>query len=261
MKYYTDDSFLKSGKHNVSYGFFTRLGGHSYDVYKGLNCGFGSNDESQKVAKNRSDVAQSFNVSPENLLSLYQIHGNIVHILDAPWSDRPQGDGFVTDKAGIALGILTADCAPVLFYGLKGDKSPVIGAAHAGWGGALKGVLDKTVSQMQEVGAVKETIRACVGPCISKSSYEVTDDFVEPFLQENDGAENFFFSGAKEGHLMFDLSGYCAWRLFRIGIKNIAVMDKDTYKNEEEFYSYRRATHNKDFDYGRQISVISIGCE
>lgn len=261
MKHYTDDSFLNLGHHKISYGFFTRIGGNSCGEYKGLNCGTGSNDDPENINLNRAEVARNFNVEPDHLLSLYQIHGNVVHTINAPWDERPQGDGFVTDKAGIALGILTADCAPVLFYGLKADGAPVIGAAHAGWGGALKGVLDETVLKMTQIGAQKDTIRACVGPCISRSSYEVTIDFVDPFLEENEDAENFFHSGAKEGQLMFDLSGYCAWRLFRVGLKNVTVMDKDTYKNQDEFYSYRRATHNNDSDYGRQISVISIGCE
>ncbi|HOO82901.1 MAG TPA: laccase domain-containing protein, partial [Alphaproteobacteria bacterium] len=165
---------------------------------------------------------------------------------------------MVTDVSGLALGVLTADCAPVLFYGKKSDGAPVVGAAHAGWGGALKGVLDNTLAMMLELGAVPESIRACIGPCIGQKSYEVRDDFADTFLEEDGRNEVFFTAGRCAGHLQFDLPGYCAAKLGRAGVKNVLIKDLDTYFNEEDFFSYRRATHRHEKDYGRQISVIMI---
>ncbi len=259
LKYYSD---ILLDKPNVFHGFFTRLGGVSNELYEGLNCGIGSNDDAVKVQENRGMVADEVGVLEGDLLSLYQVHGAKVLYVEKSWFARPQADGFVTDKAGVALGILTADCAPVLFIGEKEGGAPVIGAAHAGWQGALKGVLENTVQAMEAIGAFKGTINACVGPCISKSSYEVNEEFAEAFMEENEQSELFFALGAKSGHLMFDISGYCAWRLSRMGLKNISLHDVDTYRNEREFYSFRRATHRSEIggeiDYGRQISVISI---
>jgi len=258
IKFYTADGFCTAENKNIFHGFFTRLGGKSSDVYLGLNCGIGSGDAADNVFDNRALVAQYAGVTAENLLSVYQEHGpNVVHVTQS-WDERPKADAMVTDKLGYALGILTADCAPVLFHGQKEDGSPVIGAAHAGWKGALSGVLCGTIAAMVQLGAQHKTIEASVGPCIGKQSYEVSVDFVEPFLEENDESERFFHAGSKEGHLMFDLAGYCAWRLVRAGVGSVSLLDKDTYSNEEEFYSYRRMTHNQEKDYGRQISVISI---
>ncbi len=254
LKYYTEKSF--SG--DIFHGFFTRIGGVSLPPYAGLNCGIGSDDEASMVHENRALVAGKACVSSQNLLSLYQVHGAKVIEVNQPWNERPRADGFVTDKAGIALGILTADCAPVLFYGKKADDTPVIGAAHAGWGGALGGVLENTVKAMEALGALKGQIHACVGPCISKDSYEVDMAFMDRFMNESKESDKFFQSSTRLGHVMFDLSGYCAWRLRRAGLTNIALLDIDTYKNEAEFFSYRRATHKLEKDYGRQISIICI---
>ena len=252
LKYYTDKSLDND---NIFHGFFTRQGGVSEFTCAGLNCGIGSDDDKDNVHKNRELVAAE---ASGKLLSLYQIHSPVVLKVDENWSDRPRADGYVTDKAGLALSVLTADCTPVLFFGEKDGGEPIIGAAHAGWRGALGGVLENTVSAMVELGAVNGNIRACIGPCISKSSYEVGEDFPSPFIEEHEESERFFQSGSKAGHLMFDLSGYCAWRLFRAGLKNIAMLDIDTYSNEAEFFSFRRATHRKEKDYGRQISVVCI---
>ncbi len=259
VKFYTEPSFIKENS-DISYGFFTRKGGAGNDMYSGLNCGTGSEDAPENVNKNRQAVAQKMGVDARALLSLYQVHSSDVVNVDQIWSNesRPKADGFVTDKAEIALGIVTADCAPVLFYGQKSAGEPVIGAAHAGWKGALGGVLENTVQEMMHLGAKQESIRACIGPCISKSSYEVSEDFTAPFLEEDPQSEMFFHSAAKQGHLHFDLAGYCCWRLSRAGLKNITLMDIDTYSNEDEFFSYRRATHRDEPDYGRQISVITI---
>ncbi len=222
LKFYQDDLLKKP---NIHHGFYTRLGKH-----------------------------------PDNTIFLDQVHGSKVLYVNVPWENdvRPKADGFVTDKIGITLGILTADCAPVLFSGAKENGSPVIGAAHAGWQGALKGVLENTVQVMENMGAVSETINACVGPCIAKSSYEVSESFSGAFIEEDAQSKAFFVSTANPGHLMFDLSGYCAWRLSRTNINNTTLIDIDTYRNENEFYSFRRSTHRSESNYGRQISVISI---
>jgi hypothetical protein len=246
---------------SVFHGFFGRQGGVSDGVYDSLNCGLGTDDAQAHVNENRRRVSEYVGVKPENLLSLYQVHGKDCLTVDVPWAldkNRPKADAFVTDKPGLGLGVLTADCVPVLFTGKKQDNAPVIGAAHAGWKGALGGVLNSTVTAMMTLGAVKETIRVCIGPCIAKASYEVDKDFALPFLKENDESERFFHVAKKDGHLMFDLAGYCAWRLFREGVKNVLILDRDTYTQENDFFSYRRAIHRKEQDYARQISVIAI---
>ncbi|MGH1377236.1 MAG: peptidoglycan editing factor PgeF [Alphaproteobacteria bacterium] len=261
VKYYSETTFVRDEEDDVFHGFFTRKGGRSNASFSGLNCGLGSEDDDDIISYNRSLVSQHSGLESEsNLLSLYQVHGAKVVCVKEPWahSERPKADGFVTDVAGMGLGVLTADCAPVLFWGRKDGGDPVIGAAHAGWKGAVGGVLGNVVTEMETLGANKDTIYACVGPCISKSSYEVSSEFIEPFIDENSESERFFFGGSKDGHLMFDLSGYCAWRLFRAGLKNISLLDKDTYSNEPEFFSYRRSIHRNEPGYGRQISVIII---
>lgn len=261
VKYYTENTFMNSENHDVFHGFFTRQGGVSDPPFTGLNCGLGSEDHETKIQANRELVAEAAGLpSSENLLSFYQVHGAKVACVDKPWgvNDRPKADGFVTDQKDIGLGILTADCAPALFLGYKGNGDPVVAAAHAGWKGALGGVLGNVVEAMVALGASKNSIHACVGPCISKSSYEVSLDFIDPFIEENEESERFFFSGSKEGHVMFDLPGYCAWRLFRAEVKNISLLDRDTYSGETDFFSYRRATHRNEEGYGRQISVICI---
>lgn len=253
LKFYTSEKIECESK--IIHGFFTRLGGTSSGIFSGLNCGIGSGDDPEIVSLNRKMVADEVGVSTDKLIGLYQVHSNIVH--DVTY-DRPEGDAFVTDQAGVALSVLTADCAPVLFVGCKDNGEPVIGAAHAGSKGALSGVLDNVVYRMKEKGCALDSVSACIGPCISKNSYEVGASFIEPFLTHNDGAERFFHPASKEGHALFDLSAYCAWRLFQAGVKNTIMMDIDTYKNEEEFYSYRRSTHRNEKQYGRQISVIMI---
>ena len=258
VKFYRAEGLTDQENGHIFHGFFTRLGGHSTGEYNGLNCGIGSGDSPEVVQLNRALVAQKAGVDKDGLLSVYQEHGPQVVNVTQGWEDRPKADAMVTDQAGFALGILTADCAPVLFAGEKPDGSPVIGAAHAGWKGALSGVLCGTVAAMVQLGAQHKTIKASVGPCIGKQSYEVSLDFVDPFLEENEESERFFHAGSKDGHLMFDLAGYCAWRLARAGVGSVTLLDKDTYSNEEEFYSYRRMNHRGEKDYGRQISVISI---
>ncbi len=244
----------------VFHGFFSRRGGVSKDIYASLNCGPGSNDSLAKVNKNRKIVSEIAGCDPAHLLSLHQIHSADCLVVSEGWDgmERPQADAMVSDTPGLALSVLTADCGPVLFHGTKSGGEQVIGSAHAGWGGALKGVLEATIEQMVGLGAELESIKACVGPCIGQASYEVQDDFSKGFIQEEDTAERFFKAARKDGHLMFDLPGYCAFRLGRVGLKNVYIKDLDTYFNEEDFFSYRRTTHRHEKDYGRQISVIMI---
>lgn len=245
----------------VFHGFFSRRGGVSEDIYASLNCGQGSDDRADAVARNRQIVADIGGFCVSNLISVHQVHSSRCVIFD----ERPnegqiklEADALATDKPGLTLSVLTADCAPVLFYGRKSDGARVIGAAHAGWKGAVGGVLENTVAKMKSLGAVDDSIEACIGPCIGKDSYEVREDFCTSFLEEDSEAEIFFKDSKNVGHLMFDLVGYCAFRLRRAGVKSVYIKDLDTYFNEEDFFSYRRTTHRRDRDYGRQISVISI---
>ncbi|MEM6781414.1 MAG: peptidoglycan editing factor PgeF [Pseudomonadota bacterium] len=252
-----DQNFLPADA-QADHGFFTRLGGVSEGIYKSLNCGPGSNDNAEYVQENRICVAEELKVEAENLLTLYQVHGETCLYVDQPFNGRPEADALVTDQAGLAIGILTADCGPVLFYGQKSNGTSIIGAAHAGWGGAFKGVLQSTVDMMCERGAESETIRAALGPCIGPASYEVQIEFAEKFLEQDLANEHFFKSARKEGHLMFDLPGYIAKRLAEAGVNHVSLSGLDTYADEKRFFSYRRATHRGESDYGRQISAIVI---
>lgn len=253
-----DQNFLR-GKDKAGHGFFTRLGGVSGGLYASLNCGPGSGDDLTHVAENRRRVCEAMDGADSTLLTLYQVHGNTCVYASAPFAgDRPQADAMVTDVPGIILGILTADCAPVLFYGEKEGGTPVIGAAHAGWGGALKGILQATVRAMTDAGAQTASLRAAVGPCIAQTSYEVREDFALPFLEQGEDNAHFFKQARKAGHLMFDLPGYCALTLAQAGVRHVSISGLDTYSDEERFFSYRRATHRGEQQYGRQISCIRI---
>lgn len=256
---FTQPDFLKDAS-DVGYGFFGRQGGVSEGIYVSLNCGQGSDDTPEHVAENRKRIAEAMGVEQARLLSLYQIHSDKCITVDGLWGDdeKPQADALVTDQAGVALSILTADCAPVLFYGEKNDGAPVIGAAHAGWRGAFGGVLGSTVQAMVEMGAGINSISVCIGPCIGKASYEVDMEFYKNFIETDEGNEHFFGAAAKANHFMFDLAGYGAMRLAQAGVKKVSICDRDTYVNEADFFSYRRKTHRGEADYGRQISAIVI---
>lgn len=260
MKVFKHDPFTAAAT-NIAYGFYGRTGGVSEGFYSSLNCGSGSNDAPDAVAENRSIVARDLCGKDAAISTLWQCHtpdcfAINTHVLEG--DQRPKGDALATDVAGLAIGVLTADCGPVLFAGKKSDGSPVVGAAHAGWGGALGGVLENTVARMGELGAAPETITACVGPCIGVASYEVQEAFPRSFLIKHEDAEHFFKSARKAGHLMFDLSGYIAYRLSLAGVRTVGLMGVDTYANEAECFSYRRTTHRGEGDYGRQISAIVI---
>ncbi len=253
-------AFADRAKDGVAHAFFGRRGGVSKGLYAGLNCGVGSSDDAKDVGKNRSLVAGALGTEPDKLLSLYQIHSSECVNVNEPWEmkDRPQADGMVTDVPGLVLSILTADCAPVLFLGWAGNK-PVIGAAHAGWKGALAGVLERTVDKMIiDYGAESDTIRAMIGPSIQKKSYEVDENFFDAFMDENEEYERFFLGEHKPGHYMFDLPGFCALRLYERGVQKVLIENADTCSNEADYFSYRRTTHRKEKDYGRQISAIMI---
>ncbi|MFN3701357.1 MAG: peptidoglycan editing factor PgeF [Alphaproteobacteria bacterium] len=261
MIYYDMEHFCDNAKDPVFHGFFGRRGGVSKGVYNALNCGSGSDDLPENVKKNYETIAGVINIEPEHIMTVHQVHGNAcITVQDKLWraDEKPQADALVTDRGGVAIGVLTADCAPVLLRGQKPDGAPVIGAAHAGWKGAIGGVLDSVTQAMIDLGAEKSSLRACIGPCIAQVSYEVSEEFVQPFMDEDGENERFFMAGRAENRLMFDLAGYCANKLALIGVRNVYIKDLDTYFNEEDFFSYRRATHRAEKDYGRQISLIMI---
>lgn len=242
----------------VSHGFFGRQGGVSTGLYQSLNCSPQSKDDPQNVAENRVRVLKA--LGGNGLSTLKQIHSPIcLPVENACMNGVEEGDALVTKTAGQVIGCLTADCAPVLFAGTDRDGAPVIGAAHAGWGGALKGVLESTIAAMVNLGAELSTIKAAIGPCIGRTSYEVGKDFMTPFVEEDQNATQFFSSSHGDKYL-FDLSAYVEFRLKRAGIGHILSVNKDTYALENEYFSFRRATHRGETDYGRQISAISIRC-
>lgn len=242
----------------VRHSFFGRKGGLSTGVVAGLNCGRGAEDDPETVAKNRRLAVDAI-LPGAHLASVYQIHSATCVTLDEPWDedDRPKADALVTNRPGIALGIVTADCAPVL---LADHEAGVIGAAHAGWRGAIGGVTDSTIAAMLKLGARVESIAAAVGPCIARASYEVDQGFFENFLKDDADNERFFSDGPA-GKPHFDLEAYVAARLSAAGVRRIEAMGLDTYAREDEFFSYRRATHRDEPTYGRQISLIALSDE
>jgi YfiH family protein len=243
----------------IAHGFFGREGGVSDGVYASLNCGPGSKDDPKRVAENRDRVTAA--LSPETkLITLAQIHSAKVHVvgqapLDDKWEGRPEGDGMVTALLGLALGIQTADCAPVLF---ADAQARVIGAAHAGWKGALGGVLEAVIGAMEGLGARRGRIAAAIGPSIRQGNYEVGGEFRNRFLEADPAHAVFFIPSAKAGHFQFDLPGYVQARLAGAGISDIADLGLCTYPPENGFFSFRRTTHRGEADYGRQISAIVL---
>ncbi len=239
---------------DTPHGFFTRTGGASSGVFKGLNCGHGSSDQTTAVATNRARVAEAMNVAPKALVSVYQVHSNDVVEVRAPLlGDLPKVDAMVTNVPDIALGILTADCAPILF---SDTVAGVVGAAHAGWKGALLGVTDRTVEAMEKLGATRENISASVGPCISQAAYEVGPDFFENFADE-DHAYTRFFTNGEGDRMLFDLPSFVLSKLRNAEVDS-SWIGRCTFSEPNHFYSYRRATHAGEADYGRLISVIKV---
>ena len=240
---------------NIRHGFFTRDGGVSDGIYRGLNVGIGSRDERDKVLENRHRVATHLDVAPQNLATLYQIHSSsVLEISRAAAGDRPKSDAMVTDTPGIAIGILTADCGPVLF---ADAESGIIGAAHAGWKGATGGILENTVTAMETLGARRENIRAVLGPTISQANYEVGPEFIDRLMALDPANDRWLAPSANEGHAMFDLPGYIVSRLQALGVA-AEWTGECTYADEDRFFSYRRTTHRQEPDYGRQISAICL---
>jgi polyphenol oxidase len=250
----TADQLKHSG---IAHGFFTRGGGHSTGIFASLNCGLGSGDDSEVVQKNRDIVARQLGIAAPNLVTAWQVHGTDVAHVTKPWdiSNRPKVDAMVCATPGIALGILTADCGPILF---ADPEAGVIGAAHAGWKGALAGVAATTVSTMETLGARRTHMTAVIGPTISQANYEVGPDFPKPFLAADPHAQKFFKSSVKKDHYMFDLPAYLVAQMEQLGIAEVVNLGPCTYQDEARFFSYRRATHRGETDYGRLVSAIAL---
>ena len=241
----------------IRHAFFTRSGGVSEGVYTSLNGGVGSKDAPDHVAENRARMALALGVEPERFLTPYQIHSADVVAVTAPWTagTRPRADAVVTRQAGLAIGVSTADCGPLLF---ADASAGVIGAAHAGWRGAFNGVIAATVNAMEKLGADRGNITAALGPTIRQANYEVGPEFIAGFLNQDADNARFFSNGARDGHAMFDLTGFIAAQIARAGIENFEDLALDTYADPERFYSFRRATHLNEPDYGRHINAIAL---
>ncbi len=241
---------------NVRHRFFTREGGVSTGLYHTLNAGQGSRDETVNVAENRRRIADAMAVPPQHLVTVYQIHSPDCLAVTGPWpDDRPKADAMATATPGLALGILTADCAPVLF---ADPKAGVIGAAHAGWKGAVSGVLESTIAAMEGLGADRDNVTAAIGPTISQAAYEVGPEFVARFTDEAPDNAHYFSPSQRDGHAMFDLPGYIVARLKAAGVGQVHDTGLCTYGDEARFFSYRRATHRSEPDYGRLIATIAL---
>ncbi|WP_324751852.1 peptidoglycan editing factor PgeF [Roseovarius sp. Pro17] len=238
----------------LRHGFFTRRGGASSGVFTGLNCGQGSTDQREAVAINRARVADAMDVAPDHLQSVHQVHSASVVTLEAPLTERPRADAMVTATPGIALAILTADCQPVLF---ADARAGIVGAAHAGWRGALDGVLEATVDAMVTLGAARNDISAVIGPSISQTAYEVSADFMSAFVAKDADHARFFAPGA-EGRMQFDLPAFGLECLHRAGVGHAEWTGHCTYGDPDRFYSYRRTTHRGEVDYGRLIATIRL---
>jgi YfiH family protein len=241
----------------LSTAFFTREGGVSEGLFAALNCGYGSGDDPERVRENRRRAMERFELSADALVTLYQVHSPTVVEVEEPWrrGAAPKADGVVTKKRGLALGILTADCAPVLF---ADAEAGVIGAAHAGWRGAFNGVLEETVAAMARLGASPSKIRAAIGPCIAQASYEVGPEFHERFVAADAANAAFFLPSSRDSHHLFDLAGYVRWRLESLRLAEILAVGEDTAADAKRYFSYRRATLAGEKDYGRLLSAIAL---
>jgi len=241
----------------IRHAFFTREGGVSSGVYEGLNGGTGSNDKPEHITENRARMAAAVGVTPENFLTAYQIHSPDVVVAEKPWpqSDRPRADAIVTKVPGLAIGISTADCGPVLF---ADPQARVLGAAHAGWRGAFGGVIEATLAAMEKLGADRDRVVAAAGPMISQPNYEVGQELVDRFVAADPANARFFAPATRAGHAMFDLPGYVVARLKASGVRHVENLAVCTYGNPAQFYSYRRSTHRAEPDYGRHINAIAL---
>ena len=238
---------------NISHGFFNNQGGYSKGIYKSLNCGIGSRDKKINVKKNLKKVCKIVGCSTNSLILLKQIHSNKVHIINKNLKGKLEGDALITNKKKIALGILSADCAPVFIYD---PENKFIGAIHAGWKGAYKKIITKTINNLKNKGCKANNLIAVIGPCISKKNYEVKNDFFKIFLKQSKNNKRFFF--IKKKRKFFSLNECIMAELIKNGIKNIEIIKKDTFLSKNKFFSARRSIKNKYDDYGRNISIIMI---
>ena len=244
----------------IRHGFFTRDGGVSEGLYASLNGGVGSHDDAANVAENRARMAAALGVEADRFLTAYQVHSPTIVVAERPWPQRgrPHADGIVTRTPALAIGVTTADCGPILF---ADGEARVIGAAHAGWRGALGGVAEATLDAMERLGASRSRIRAALGPMIRQANYEVGPDLMERFAAEDRDSKRFFAPAARDGRALFDLAGYIAARLNRAGIGQAEDLGLCTYADPDRFFSYRRATHRGESDYGRHVNAIALAAE
>ncbi len=251
----TFGSSLFSAIPGLRHAFFTREGGVSGGIYEGLNGGLGSQDDPAHVVENRRRMAEQMGVAPDRFLSVHQIHSPDAIVATGPWTgDKPRADALVTRTEGLAIGVTAADCGPIL---LVDPATRVIGAAHAGWKGALTGIIESTVDAMEKLGAERGGMVAAIGPLIRQHSYEVGGEFVERFLDADADNAAYFIGSERPGHSMFDLAGYIRMRLENSGVLMIDDTGVDTY-SDERFYSYRRSVHRKEPDYGRHVHAIVL---
>ena len=241
----------------IRHAFFTRAGGVSTGLYESLNGGTGSRDVPADVAENRARMAGALGVARSRLLTVYQSHSPDVVVVETPWpaESRPRADAIVTQMEALAIGVTTADCGPVLF---AEPRARVVGVAHAGWRGALTGVVESTVAAMERLGANRDQIRAAIGPMIQQPNYEVGPEFIARFHTDDPQSRGFFCPAARDGHSLFDLGGYVAARLKRAGVGRVEDLGLCTYADAARFFSYRRTTHRAEADYGRHISAIAL---
>ncbi|MFI5015566.1 MAG: peptidoglycan editing factor PgeF [Hyphomicrobiales bacterium] len=246
-----------SGLPGITHAFFTREGGVSDGVYASLNGGLGSGDERARVIENRARMAASLGVAPERFATVYQVHSPDVIVIDKTWDEaaRPKADALVTRMPFLAIAVSSADCGPILF---ADAEARVVGAAHAGWKGALGGVIEATIAAMEGEGASRERIRAALGPMISRSAYEVGPEFAARFREADPGNAAFFEPSERQGHFMFDLPAYIGVRLAAARIGAVDDLGCCTYGDEARFFSYRRMTHRREPDYGRHLSAIAL---
>lgn len=251
------ESGLLSSLPGVRHGFSTREGGVSEGIYASLNCGAGSKDDPARVTENRSRLAARVGAEPERLVTPYQVHSPDVIVAEKPWerADAPKADAVVTREKDLAIAVSTADCVPVLF---ADPEAKIVGAAHAGWRGALSGVLEATLDAMERLGASRDLIHISIGPAIQQDSYEVGPEFEETFLQADPENARFFEREGENSRPRFDLTGYVESRLLTAGAKHVENLRLCTYRDNARFFSYRRSCHRDESDYGRQISAILI---
>lgn len=241
----------------IRHGYFTRAGGVSDGIYSSLNGGVGSKDDARRVGENRARMARALKAEPAKFVTCFQIHSPDVVVAERPWTPeaRPKADAIVTRVPGLAIGVSTADCGPLLF---ADEAAGVIGAAHAGWRGAFTGVIENTVAAMEKLGADRGRIRAALGPVIRKQNYEVSQSFVDEFLRADEAHARFFSAAMRQGHAMFDLPAFVSVRIEQSGIGYFEDLGLCTYADEERFYSYRRSVHRAEPDYGRHVNAIVL---